>query len=304
MAVPKLVGVGSLGVAISTLANDLPTAGTQIGVAALQASVASGIAVTLRTLTLLGCRTELVGTCGSDALGAMAHTLVQRAGIGTQLLLPYGVSNATISQIATDGWSRQHFRPAGPEFDAIEHREFSAATKLVRGADALLLDGSLPRLAAALADTARASNIPVISYIADVRDGVGEIIAVSDVVIASERVAGELSPRGELTDAIEDLMAMGPRTVIVTAGERGAVGRHGDRLVECPAFTVDALDSYGAGAVFHGGFAAALLSALPFVRCVEVATAAAALSCQQLGAWDVGVTREALDALLRQRTAA
>ncbi|MBP9086137.1 MAG: carbohydrate kinase family protein [Kofleriaceae bacterium] len=301
VVVPKLVGVGSLGVAISTLASHLPIASHQTKVAALHTSVASGIAVTLRTLALLGCETELIGVRGADAMGGLARDLVNAAGIATPHLIAHGVTATTISMVAADGWSRQTFGPPTHGYDPVNQRELSAAYKLISGASAVLLDGSLPALAAAVADAARANHIPVISHISDVRDGLGEIIAVSDVVIASEHVAGELSPRGELTDAIEELLAMGPRTVIITVGERGAIGQHGDRLVECAAFPSEVLDSYGAGAVFHGGFTAALLSALPFARCVEVAAAAAALSCQSLGAWDFDISRAQLDALLARR---
>ena len=302
VVVPKLVGVGSLGVAISTLSTHLPFASNQTNVAALQTSVASGVAVTLRTLALLGCQTELIGAHGADALGALARDLVQTAGIATRHVTAHGVTATTVSLVAADGWSRQIFRPPSNGQDLVHQREFSAAQKLIAGANAVLLDGSLPALAAAMADAARASNIPVISHIAEMRDGIGEIIAVSDVIIASERIAGELSPRGELPDAIEELMAMGPKTVIITIGERGAIGRHGDRLVECAAFPADVLDSYGAGAVFHGGFTAALVSGLPFARCVEVAAATAALSCQALGAWDLDLSRSQLDALLASRS--
>lgn len=301
VVVPKLVGVGSLGVAISTLANHLPFASNQTNVAALHTAVASGIAVTLRTLALLGCQTELIGVRGADPSGLMARDLVQSAGILTPHLVAHGATATTLSMVAADGWSRQIFRPPADGYNVANQREFSAVHKLIAGASAVLLDGSLPALAAAVADAARASRIPVIAHITEVRDGIGEIIAVSDVVIASERVAGELSPRGELTDALEELIAMGPRTVIVTVGDRGAVGRHNDRLVECAAFPAEVLDSYGAGAVFHGGFTAALLSALPFSSCVEVAAAAAALSCQSLGAWDLDISRAQLDALLAQR---
>jgi sulfofructose kinase len=49
------------------------------------------------------------------------------------------------------------------------------------------------------------------------------------------------------------------------------------------AFGVEVVDTTGAGDVFHGAFAYGLAQGWPSAKCVEFASAVAALSCRALG---------------------
>lgn len=166
----------------------------------------------------------------------------------------------------------------------------------------MLIDGSAPADQQRLAELAKARKLPVIFDIDELRDGTSELIASTDVLITSERAASELAPRGELSDALEEIMALGPRAVVITLGKKGAIGRHGDKEIRVAAFPQDnVLDTYGAGSVFHGAFAAAVLSELPFARCMELASAAATLSLADLGPWASLPNRDDVLTLLRTR---
>jgi len=293
---PLIVGLGRVGVAISGLAPNLPqSAAPAAELAALATAPAPGVAVALRAALCLGCRARAVGTHGADLIGQLVRTALRDAGIETELLRAVGTSACELVTTAADGTLRARYpgelgEPVG----------FDAALALV-GAAALLIDGTTPMDQLRTAECARAAKLPVILDVSELRDGTSELIAASDILIMSERAASELAPRGELTDALAEILELGPRAVVITLGDKGAIGRHGDQIIRCPAFPSDVLDAYGAGSVFHGAFAAALLSELPFARCIELATAAASLSLRELGPWSAMPSREAVLALVRTR---
>jgi ribokinase len=293
---PLVVGLGRVGAAISGLAPNLPMDGSPPAeLAALATAPAPGVAVALRAALRLGCQARMVGTHGADLLGALARSAIRDAGIDTELLRAVGTSACELVTVAGDGTLRTRY--AG---DYGEPVAFDAANAIA-GAAAVLIDGTIPVEQLRTAELGRSQKIPVILDVSELRDGTSELIAASDILILSERAAGDLAPRGELTDALEEIVALGPRAVVITLGEKGAIGRHGTQVVRCPAFPSDVLDAYGAGSVFHGAFAAALLSELPFARCIELGAAAASLSLRELGPWQAMPSRDDVLSLVRTR---
>ncbi len=295
---PQVVGVGRIPVAITGLAADLPdpAAGAAAELAELDVAPGPGVAVATSAALALGCRARLCGSVGADALGGVMRAMIGRAGIDIELLRPSGRSRVLIRVAGPRGsHALCELSPGGapPAFDLAT---------AIDDADAVLVDGSDVPLQIAAAERARGRGIPVIADGSEIREGLGELIGLADVLISSERLATELAPRAELGAALQALAAMGPRAVVITLGGAGALGLHGQQVVECPAFPVDVADPTGAGAVFHGAFVAGLLGALPFVRCLELAAAAGALSCAGLGAWSGVPTRDAVLDLVRSRT--
>jgi len=303
VARPLVVGLGRIGVSLTGIAGSLPDtglAGRAVDLAAVAFAVSPGVAIAAATASAFGCGARVAGTIAADALGRFARAQLAEAGIDVAELRPWGPMSPC-QVIAVDRAGHRLVLDHG----GIEENEppptlDPAAT--LGGASALLCDGSWLDAQIAAARMARARQVPVIVDLGEVVGGTGELIALADVLIASERVAGELAPRSDLPDALAELSELGPRAVIVTLGAAGSIGLHAQTLVECPAFPVDVVDTTGAGAVYHGAFAAALLSDLPLARCMELAGAAAALSCQALGPWDGIPSRDEVLSLVRART--
>ena len=295
MHAPLVVGLGRIGVAISGLGPNLPGPNGTADLAALATTPAPGVAVALRAALRLGCRARAVGTHGADLVGQLARSAMRDAGVDVEMLRAVGTSACELAMVAGDGTMRTRYPGERGEPVTVDSR--AALTD----AAALLIDGTEPAAQLRAAGLARQQKLPVIFDVVDLHDGTEELVAVSDILLASEREATELAPRGEIEDALAELLKMGPRAVVITLGPEGAIGRHGDQLVRCEPFPTDVLDSLGAGSVFHGAFAAALLSELPFARCMELAAAAAALSLRELGPWSAMPSRDDVLALTRTR---
>lgn len=283
---PIVAGMGRIGVSVTALAHRVPEAGSgdAAELAAVSLSPGAGVAVAVRAAQALGCRGRIGGWVGSDGMGAFARAALTRAGLDVELVRAApGGSRSEIVTVDVDG-RRLVQRGVGEDID--EDALPVDIDALTAGAQALLLDDSCPRAQSRAAACARERGIPVIVDVTSPAEGAAELVAFADVLISSERMVSELAPRRDLMTALGDLISLGPRAVVVTLGAAGAVGRHGGDIVEVPGYPVETLDTSGAGSVFHGAFVAGLLGELPFARCVELASAAAALSCQTLGPWD------------------
>jgi ribokinase len=69
----------------------------------------------------------------------------------------------------------------------------------------------------------------------------------------------------------------------ITLGGRGSVTFRGDEIMSVPAFDVQAVDTTGAGDVFHGGYIYGLLRGWDLMETVRFASALAAIKCRAMG---------------------
>jgi ribokinase len=105
----------------------------------------------------------------------------------------------------------------------------------------------------------------------------------------------------EAAAAADALRARGPRTVVLTLGERGSFVSSEEHRGLVPAFPVEAVDTTAAGDVHCGALAVALVEGRPLREAVRFANAAAALSVTRLGAQPSAPRRPEIDALLAPR---
>lgn len=76
-----------------------------------------------------------------------------------------------------------------------------------------------------------------------------------DLLFVNDAEARELASEHNVVRAVKQIMAMGPKVVVVKRGEYGALLFEGERVFSAPAFPLaDVYDPTGAGDSFAGGF--------------------------------------------------
>ncbi|HUU81329.1 MAG TPA: PfkB family carbohydrate kinase, partial [Acidobacteriota bacterium] len=76
----------------------------------------------------------------------------------------------------------------------------------------------------------------------------------------------------------------GPKQVVITLGAKGSIGLDRQEIVRQEAFKVKAVDTTGAGDVYHGAYIYGILQGWELRECMRFASAAAALKCKEMGA--------------------
>jgi sugar/nucleoside kinase (ribokinase family) len=236
----------------------------------------------LAVLATLGVRGRYFGRVGDDEFGRFILRSLQQLRIDTSMLSIEEGKVSPVSVIQIDELSHQRkILLSRGNVTALSTRDLPG--RLLDGARLLCIDGSQPALQAAVAEKARGKGITVLLNASQLSGGMGELLALSDIVIASERFANELAPSDELANSLREITSLGPRTAVITMGEAGAVALEGTKLVQQDAIDVFVADTTGAGDAFCGAFAYAQLKGWPLERALPFANATAGLACRSLG---------------------
>ncbi|MBQ6551553.1 MAG: carbohydrate kinase family protein [Lachnospiraceae bacterium] len=125
---------------------------------------------------------------------------------------------------------------------------------------------------------------------ADFQESLRENIPYIDVFVGSEYCFDSFFPGAKekglenLEEEVQTVRDMGPETVLFTFGERGLIGKSRENgYFTVPAFKVNAIDTVGAGDVFHGAYVAALVEGKDAKEAAVMASATSAIKCTRIG---------------------
>ena len=173
------------------------------------------------------------------------------------------------------------------------------------GVDAVLGDLLWPTGAISAMHAARAAGIPaVLDFDEAPRGPVGVVLTAPTHIIFSSPALAAVSGEQDPVPGLRSVRAMTASWIAVTLGAGGVLWLdETDESRQSPAFDVDAIDTLGAGDVFHGAFTLGLAEDRPIEEVIRRASAVAALKCTRFGGRSGIPGTEEVDAFLGSRSA-
>jgi ribokinase len=148
----------------------------------------------------------------------------------------------------------------------------------------LHLDGHDIEASIQAARWAHETGMKVSLDIDKLQPGVEELLRYTDFAIPSQDFVVELSADRNWRSGLRELGRLTKGFVAATRGKDGVAVLYDGDLIEIPGFTGKAIDTTGAGDVFHGAFIYSLFQNWTVLQCVHFANAAALEACGRYGA--------------------
>jgi sulfofructose kinase len=250
----------------------------------------------------LGASVRLLGRVGDDDRAVFLRQRLRAESVEARGLESVRSASTSLAAVIVDAQgARQIYIHRG---DAIL-RAHALDTRQLEGADVVLADPRWPDGAAAALTWARAHDVPSLLD-ADVAPlaALDRLVPLARWVAFSEPGLALWARGRPRDDALAAARALGPSLALVTLGADGArwLDAHGTPMQARPP-AVHAIDTTGAGDVFHAALAVALTEGQGARNAVSWACAAAAFKCERGFGAEGAPTRDELEAWLRQRAA-
>ena len=232
------------------------------------------------TVARLGGLAAFWGRGGEDAAGREMRAALSEQGVDVAQFRLFPDGRSSVSGILVDASGERqiaNFRGCFPE-----SADWLPLDQLSR-TSAVLADPRWVAGAVALFSAARAADIPTVldADVAD-HDVFETLLPLTDHAIFSEPALAGFA--GSASDeSLLKVADFGCRVAAVTRGHQGVTLRESGITRNQPAYPVNAVDTTGAGDVFHGAYALAIGSGLTILDSMAFAAAAAALKCTRPG---------------------
>jgi len=258
-------------------------------------------ATALTTAATLGAECAYIGALACDASGKFLYADLEKFGVSTECVdrVEGASSFASYILLSLENASRTCVfnKQNLPKFELDNKKQ-----EAIKNAKILLVDGNEMENAIKGAALAKKSGTKVLYDAGGMYDGVENLLPFADILIPSEEFALSFTGESNAKNAAKKLYELfSPEVIVITQGKKGGIILEGGEIREYPSFKVDAVDSNGAGDVFHGAFAFAAEKGFSYYNSCVFSSAVSAIKCTKVGARDAVPTYEETVKFLKER---
>jgi sulfofructose kinase len=229
----------------------------------------------------LGLRTAHWGYVGDDEAGEAVIAGLEKEGVSTEHVVRVRSGRTPVGFALVDaatGERRLFVYPGAGPPERLPRFPWAQ----IRQAKAIVLDQWWLALSTEVARRAKPASVPVVADLVP-GDYLSGLLVYVDALFAPRPPELEWPTTEAVAPALERMHKYGPAVVGITLGAEGCWYSTGQGPVHQPAFSVEVVDTTGAGDTFHGAIAYGLARGWDVPRTVEFASAVAALKCRALG---------------------
>ena len=237
----------------------------------------------------LGGRAALCGPLGSDENGDRVLAALAREGVDCRDCVRVAGLASPLSVIFIDARGDRMIVTYRDE--RIANAQASVPERVVSSADAVLADNRFPAFVRPICLAARARDITVVLDADKPTTVSDDLFRIATHVIFSSECLRATTGLEDLAAGLTRIAEGTGAFLAVTNGPGDVLWRERGELRRGPVFAVRAIDTLGAGDVFHGAFTLALTEGRDVTTAMRFAAAAAALKCTRLGGSSGAPTR-------------
>ena len=262
---------------------ELPSRGGKVPAQSYE-EIAGGNALNAAVaISRLGGRPMLSGPTGDfdDQSASYILNRLKDEGIDAIGLVPmHGLVTPMSSILIDPGGERTIVTFRDPELWKVRLPD---ADILLRDCSAVLVESRCGSFASSLCAEARRRDIPVIvdgDTMMPLHDG---LLAAASHLVFSQEALRATTGHDDEADGLRRIKGLTSAFVAVTTGAKGVTWLDGDEIGHVPSFAVHAVDTLGAGDVFHGAFTLAIAERQDIPTAMRFSAAAAAIKCTRFG---------------------
>ncbi len=274
-----IFGIGTVVVDHSVLLERFPEPDSKNAVVHNWRQAGGPVPVALSTAAFYGQHCSFMGRWGTDAAGHFVQHQLEQRGID--------LTASTSHEDWATGFAQIWIEPNGRRTIAYSRGQFplpiadEVPTQQLSQHSILHLDGWAGDAAIAAARLMKEQGGTVVLDAGSVKPGLDELLPLIDILIASALF--RQSRFGSASVSPDQLLGLGCQSIINTNGANGATWHTADQQHHHSGFSVNAIDTNGAGDIFCGAILDSITRGLTPGQALEHANAVAALSCTHYG---------------------